>query len=210
MAIGKWRRKVSGRAAESPESGRRFGSIAAVAALGLCLVACQRDEAGATRVGSGQAQRQSIIDFAQTLKDRTRQCTGDAPRPQSPGTQSKVLAAAWATVERNKETSCTQLMMDLGSGKIFPQSWPEDQRTTFRRALNTYAKYAAQNMARSQNEAMFVESVQDDEDATGEIERYTKAIGPQSVTFRDRGEKLFREAAKGYGVGDRDLRLPDS
>src|SRR5665213_315874 len=70
MAIGKWRRKVSGRAAESPESGRRFGSIAAVAALGLCLVACQRDEAGATRVGSGQAQRQSIIDFAQTLKDR--------------------------------------------------------------------------------------------------------------------------------------------
>jgi hypothetical protein len=199
---------------------RVFASIVAAAALGICLVACQKHErsGGATRAGAERvagaddaqaaAQRQSVIEFAKTLKDRMAHCAGYPAPPHS--AKPKPFAAAWASLERDKESSCTQLMTDLGSGRIFPPDWPEDQRAKFRRALNTYAKYAAQNMSRSRNAAMFMESVEDDQDAGGEIERYMKAIGAQGVAWRDSGEKLFRQAARSYGLSDREVALPDS
>jgi hypothetical protein len=186
----------------------------------MCFVACQKNERSdaATKANTERAARaavvqaavrkQSVVDVAQLLKDRMAQCTGDLTSPHL--ATSKLDAAAWARVERDKESSCTQLMIDLGSGKVLPNHWSEDQKAKFQRALNVYAKYAAQNMSRSHNEAMFMETVENDQDAGAEIERYRKEVGAQSVAFRDRGEKLFREAAKDYGVGNHELRLPDS
>jgi len=190
---------------------RRFTSIAAAAAIGTCLLACQKDERSGAATSAGApraAQRQSVIDLAKTLKDRMARCAGEPAPPHS--AKPKPFAAAWARLERDKESSCTQLMTDLGSGAIFPADWSEEQKAEFRPALNAYGKYAAQIMSLSQKAALFMESVEDDQDASGEIERYTKAIGDHGVTFRDRGQKLFRRAARGYGLRDGEVALPDT